>query len=467
MSDLNGSVSHAGNGIITGWLFSENNPAAARTVSLYFDGKKIATLLADGFNPTLEEMGFPEAIFSQFEFKFPGYAYDEIAHLVQVYDAEAGAELPGSPICLTLMEGDADCPFPVKSVSALQPVVVSGDPLVVSPSEGKQKIYFELMPGTSWIGPRRSADLQTFHYPLGGPLYHRGYCPWLPYIVELHNVYLGAQHGQIFFPDGTLWRDCRHLLNGDTARNVLADVQNRNFRKAKKVLSVFTSVTDNYFHWHSDTLPAALLLRKYLPGDDYVILGPVLKSWQKQSLERLGATHYIEAAGTWQVETLLTTAYAEIRSIRPDHNVKAVFRSIAASLKNEDSGVERKASRIFISREDAQTRRIVNEHQVWSELETRGFSKVLLSSMAYTEQVRLFAQAEIVVAAHGAGLTNIGFCKPGTKIIEIIPRDVHNGCFRYLSILMRLRHFWIPMGSIDKFEVDMGKFTKLITNWCQ
>jgi len=51
------------------------------------------------------------------------------------------------------------------------------------------------------------------------------------------------------------------------------------------------------------------------------------------------------------------------------------------------------------------TRRIINEHEVIEALATFGFVAYALEEMSFSEQVRLFSQAEMVVAPHGAGLT--------------------------------------------------------------
>ncbi|MGL5075704.1 MAG: glycosyltransferase family 61 protein, partial [Waterburya sp.] len=42
-------------------------------------------------------------------------------------------------------------------------------------------------------------------------------------------------------------------------------------------------------------------------------------------------------------------------------------------------------------------------------LEPLGFAIYILEEMSYLEQVKLFAQAQVIVAPHGAGLTNLIF----------------------------------------------------------
>lgn len=61
----------------------------------------------------------------------------------------------------------------------------------------------------------------------------------------------------------------------------------------------------------------------------------------------------------------------------------------------------------------------MNEEEVLIHLEQAGFSVIRLDDLPFPHQVSAFATAEIVVAAHGAGLANIVFCTPGTRIVEI------------------------------------------------
>ena len=49
-----------------------------------------------------------------------------------------------------------------------------------------------------------------------------------------------------------------------------------------------------------------------------------------------------------------------------------------------------------------------------------GFEAVRCESLTFAEQVRLFGSAEAVVGPHGAGLANLTFCPPGTKVIELM-----------------------------------------------
>jgi capsular polysaccharide biosynthesis protein len=66
--------------------------------------------------------------------------------------------------------------------------------------------------------------------------------------------------------------------------------------------------------------------------------------------------------------------------------------------------------RIYISRNDASSRRIVNEADLIKELTP-------LAETDFPHQVRLFNKASVIIAPHGAGLTNCVFAPSGAVII--------------------------------------------------
>lgn len=77
------------------------------------------------------------------------------------------------------------------------------------------------------------------------------------------------------------------------------------------------------------------------------------------------------------------------------------------------------SKKIFISRQDASGRHMLNEDEVFALFEPLGFKRYCLSSLSALEQAILFYGADYIVAAHGSGLTNMIFCQPHTKVLEI------------------------------------------------
>jgi capsular polysaccharide biosynthesis protein len=53
----------------------------------------------------------------------------------------------------------------------------------------------------------------------------------------------------------------------------------------------------------------------------------------------------------------------------------------------------------------------------------------------------LFRRARLVIAPHGAGLTNIVACEPGTHVYELLPGAYDNYCYCRLAQACGL-HYW-------------------------
>ena len=72
--------------------------------------------------------------------------------------------------------------------------------------------------------------------------------------------------------------------------------------------------------------------------------------------------------------------------------------------------------RIFIGRQNAQHRKLLNEEDIWSYLASRGFAYPNFADKSAQEQIRLIGSAEIVVVATGAG-----------SVTELVPGN-RTGC---------------------------------------
>jgi hypothetical protein len=117
-------------------------------------------------------------------------------------------------------------------------------------------------------------------------------------------------------------------------------------------------------------------------------------------------------------------------------------------------------SRLYITRRGSKLRQILNEEEVISALEKLGFTVLQSKWDNHPEQIAAFGGAEMVVGVHGAGLTNIIFSAPGTKVLEIFPNNHRKTSMLHLSAEHDLVHQPF-FGSDEKFNqafsVDVGK----------
>ena len=116
--------------------------------------------------------------------------------------------------------------------------------------------------------------------------------------------------------------------------------------------------------------------------------------------------------------------------------------------------------KLYVTRKGA-PRSFENEQEIENSLSKQGFQIVALENYSFKDQVSLFQHAVIVVAAHGAGLTNIAWCPSGTKVVELFSRKLFNDCFarlcsqvscKYYCCRAKGDHEW---GSIDTDEINV------------
>ena len=109
---------------------------------------------------------------------------------------------------------------------------------------------------------------------------------------------------------------------------------------------------------------------------------------------------------------------------------------------------------IYVTREDSDYRKIINEGDVISLLREKGYKVINPQLYEIEEQIEIFSNAEKIIAPHGSNLANIIFCKPGTEIFEISPTFKENENLfidRYsdLSAINNLVHNKIISDTVD------------------
>ena len=115
---------------------------------------------------------------------------------------------------------------------------------------------------------------------------------------------------------------------------------------------------------------------------------------------------------------------------------------------------EKSSKKIYITREDSNYRKIINEGDVVTLLRERGYKVINPQLYEIKEQIEIFFNAEKIIAPHGSNLANIVFCKPGTEIFEITPsfRDnekIFEDRYLNLSLINNLKHNKFVCDTVD------------------
>lgn len=100
-----------------------------------------------------------------------------------------------------------------------------------------------------------------------------------------------------------------------------------------------------------------------------------------------------------------------------------------------------KGRRIYIDREQATLRKVINNPQVKVALAPYGFECVALETLCLTQKQELFANAEMVVGPAGAGFSNLVLCNPGCAVLIFYQHLFETDSFWSLCNNNQIKHY--------------------------
>ncbi len=270
------------------------------------------------------------------------------------------------------------------------------------------------------------------------------------YLAYIPGAKLIGSDGLVILPDGSFALEV--AWNKSLLQNNSAYYKRRQPKPIKHYgpyYSLMLIWCSNYYHWMHDVLQRLYLVVDLLPKDVNFVVPANLSQYQYESLRYLGIQDhqlsYFRGDEVWELELLYfspPTILTGFDSPEASHWLRSIIFAQCGITPSGKKGNRR----IFISRRLAKRgRRIVNEKEVEESLRKYGFETCLTEELSLQEQVILFSEAEIVVASHGAGLTNLLFCQSGTKVLEIFEPSIVRQC--YWSLSEALGHnYWYFLG---------------------
>lgn len=162
---------------------------------------------------------------------------------------------------------------------------------------------------------------------------------------------------------------------------------------------------NNYYHWTIETLPRIRSLERYAEesGEYPDLLVPADRpSWMDETIERIDYDGRVLgwSGAVADVDRLVVPVFPD-----PTPEECRWLRDRMRSVSDRERSPG--GSRVFVSREDATIRQVNNTDAIRPVLDEYGFETHVLSELSVAEQIALFSDADIVVAPHGAGLTNL------------------------------------------------------------
>lgn len=191
---------------------------------------------------------------------------------------------------------------------------------------------------------------------------------------------------------------------------------------------VFLPLTPGYFHWLLDCLARLLCLGDVAAERRIVLPGEPLP-YMMDSLAMAG----IPPERLWWLPGGRALALRDAVVVSNLSLFGSTHKAAIAALRALAPPAGRPRRRLYVSRADAATRRLLNDAEVARALAPLGFETVIPGSLSFAEQTGIFRDAECIVGAHGAGLANLVWAADCRGLVELVPESPFLMQYRYLA----------------------------------
>lgn len=187
----------------------------------------------------------------------------------------------------------------------------------------------------------------------------------------------------------------------------------------------------NFYHFITEDVLNCFIIKQEKKNLNIILAGK--KDWRFKILsellnENLSYVDVIENTNETNGYFLNKTQFDSYINESSIKLLRGYLSDYAEKYRNEDCQYK-----IYISRRFAPSRRPHYEEKVEKYLESKGFVVLNLEKLTFEEQMHYLANSNILIAPHGAGLTNMLFMKEKIKIIEIFEENYINFCFTSMT----------------------------------
>lgn len=276
-------------------------------------------------------------------------------------------------------------------------------------------------------------------------------------VIQINQARVIGKDGLLTSPDNHGILDINPMGNiSDDLKRIL--LKSPEFINGNS-LFLCSTWSDFYYHWMFDVLPKLHLFEKSGLNANFYIFNEIKHPFQQETLKIIGIEEnkiiQTNKYSNFLFEKLIVPSFPGHIGWLPPWGCQYLNNILAKELNIVQN------KKIYISRENASQRKIINEKELLEFLDKEGFIKVCLEELSLKEQIKLFKSAEMVIAPHGGGLTNLVFANKGTKVIEIFSPNYINVCYWSLSNASKLDyHYFISDDNLinNNIKVDLSKF---------
>jgi hypothetical protein len=239
-------------------------------------------------------------------------------------------------------------------------------------------------------------------------------------------------------------------------------------------ISVVDLWSSGYAHWILDALPRLYASREILPSCVLLLPQSHYRNYILETIKMFSikAVHFIPNNMYAKVKNLVFVTPATPQG-QNHEQISQGTREKAWQYITAVSDIHFSVGeKIYVSREKAPKRHIVNEKQVQQLMQQYGFKVIYFEDYTIQQQIALMRNAKYVVSLHGAGASNILFMQKGSHFLEIRRKeDTHNNLFFSLSSAMQVNYWYYladfqasPKADGKHFDLLMGNYYDAVVN---
>ena len=226
-----------------------------------------------------------------------------------------------------------------------------------------------------------------------------------------------------------------------------------------------TSESAGFFHWMTDALPRLEILQRAgsIPWNkiDHFLIGEGCRAI-RESLRLLGIddTKFVvtQRDTHFACDLLIVPSFHGAPGNVPPWAIEFLRTQFLTS-----SPLPKSKRRLYVSRSRASGRKVANEEEILPILAGRGFVRIELEELSLSAQIALFSEAEAVVAPHGAGLTNLIWCAPHTRVLELFSPLYVNLCYWAIASVTQADYYYL-LGSEEGVVDDVNDSRYFLEN---
>ena len=217
-------------------------------------------------------------------------------------------------------------------------------------------------------------------------------------------------------------------------------------------LLIFDYWSNSVFHWLCDALPRLEAVKEkardcvlLLPENfKYAYIHESLKAFQFKDIYIMPLNAYVKCTQLISPEQITTSGeiypqnFKALRKTLLDH----YFPLFPKKYTNPN---------IYISRNKAKHRKVLNEDALLPILSDHKFELVYFEDMSFVEQLECCYHARNIISIHGANLSNVIFMQAGGNVLEFRKdRDAENNYFYSIADSVGCNYYYQNCETFDR-----------------